>query len=438
MEIEESKSAGERQFKKLILPKPSKEAKKLIINGKEYSFKDFLSGKQSLSYRCINRNLCNACIHVPLTNYDQYLKLINPSQVNSITFLKEHSRECDLLSQNQKNIANASFEVELFERNINVLQKYVRDHPLEEPKQVRAEMIKLKQNFSRDQIVRVIQDVRNELFPRDKEKVFTPTYCAALDSKEQCYNMFKAYVRVPYFQTRGQCLASMQEFVILVNNPMLKNLSNCNQWFIDATFKVAPKGFKQILNILVFIPQLQIFYPSCFILMTHKSQNLYQFVFENLKVISESLKFKLDPKFIMVDFEDALRNALKISFPNIQLGGCYFHFVKALYNRISKLGLKRKQYKAKAKTLLSYFQILIHCSKENREEFFKEIKELFFNEDDKFTKFIAYFEKRWLKNPFLDNLFESLQKPDDIEFIRSNNPCEVFHNFLGKFRIFIN
>jgi len=329
-------------------------------------------------------------------------------------------------------------EVELFESDVSVLKEYVRDHPLEEPKQIRAEMAKLRQNFTRNQIVNVIQDIRKELFPRDKEKVFTPTYCAAIDSKEQCFNLFKGYTRLPYLSFRGEGANSLQEFVILANNPMLQNLSKCSQWFVDATFKIAPKGFKQILNIIVYIPQLKIFYPSCFVFMTHKSQALYHSVFENLKVIAESLKFKLSPNFIMSDFEDALRNAAKMSFPNVQLGGCYFHFVKALYDRISKLGLKNRAFKKKAQLLISYLQILIHCSKENRKDLFQEISNVYENEDEKFKKFLKYFEKNWLQNPFLDNLFDSLKKDEDTEFIRSNNPCEVFHNFMGKYSNLVN
>jgi len=77
MEIEESKTIEERQIKRLIFPKPSKESKKLIINRFEYSFKDYLSKKHALSYRCINRNVCTAYIHVPLSNYDKYLKFLN-------------------------------------------------------------------------------------------------------------------------------------------------------------------------------------------------------------------------------------------------------------------------------------------------------------------------------------------------------------------------
>ena len=55
---------------------------------------------------------------------------------------------CSESYQNQIEIVNALTEVELFESDVSVLKEYVRDHPLEEPKQIRVEMVKLRQNFT--------------------------------------------------------------------------------------------------------------------------------------------------------------------------------------------------------------------------------------------------------------------------------------------------
>ena len=59
--------------------------------------------------------------------------------------------------------------------------------------------------------------------------------------------------------------------------------------------------------------------------MTHKTEESYLEVFFNLKIISEALKFPLNPTVVMCDFENALKNAIKKSFPEIYLSGCYFH-----------------------------------------------------------------------------------------------------------------
>jgi len=93
---------------------------------------------------------------------------------------------------------------------------------------------------------------------------------------------------------------------------MLKQLSSCLQWFLDATFKVAPQGYKQIFNIIVYTPSLKMFYPACHVIMSHKTEELYTMVLLSLKQIAKSArKFVLELKIIMLDFEAVMRNALK-------------------------------------------------------------------------------------------------------------------------------
>jgi len=98
------------------------------------------------------------------------------------------------------------------------------------------------------------------------------------------------------------------------------------------------------------------------------------------------------------------------------------------------LGLTSKLYKNKVKIFISYLQIISHCPKENRKNFFQKINTIF-KEHMKYAQFHNYFKKNWLLSDFMDILFEVIEKGDDLEFIRTNNPCEVFHNFWSKFII---
>ena len=45
----------------------------------------------------------------------------------------------------------------------------------------------------------------------------------------------------------------------------------------------------------------------------------------------------------MADFEDKLREAIKKNFPDSEILGCYFHFIKNLYNKLKLLGLTTKK-----------------------------------------------------------------------------------------------
>ena len=50
---------------------------------------------------------------------------------------------------------------------------------------------------------------------------------------------------------------------------MLAQLRETSQWFVDGTFSVAPTGFQQMLIIVVLIIKYNMFYPSCYILLTN-------------------------------------------------------------------------------------------------------------------------------------------------------------------------
>lgn len=50
---------------------------------------------------------------------------------------------------------------------------------------------------------------------------------------------------------------------------------------------------------------------------------------------------------------------------------------------------------------------------------------------DKYDKFLKHFQKNWLHNSFLDGLFDAYRSNSDVNFIRTNNPCELFNHYLG-------
>ena len=284
-------------------------------------------------------------------------------------------------------------------------------------------------------MIKKIQDVRNELFPKEPFITFTPQYCAALDTNSPEYNLYKLYLDTTYIPTKINNHNNQfptQEIVILANNTMLKQLSASSQWFVDGTFKIAPKSFYQILNIIVYISHLKIFYPACHIFMTHKTEELYSIAFSNLKIISETLKFPLHPTVIMCDFENGLRNSLKQCFPEANLSGCYFHYTKCLFEKLKKLGLRKSPFKKQSYALVCYLQILIHSPVEKRNLLFDKLDAQFKNIDDKFDSFQKYYKNNWLKHSFLDELFKALKENEDSEFIRTNNPCKTFHLFLSR------
>ena len=64
----------------------------------------------------------------------------------------------------------------------------------------------------------------------------------------------------------------------------------------------------------------------------------------------------------MIDFEVALQNALKNNFDKILINGCYFHYVKLLWEKCKRLGLCCKD-KIKHTKILIFILKIIHFLK---------------------------------------------------------------------------
>src|SRR6218665_2925770 len=64
------------------------------------------------------------------------------------------------------------------------------------------------------------------------------------------------------------------------------------------------------------------------------------------------MEIELRPKFIMVDFELAIINALQVKFPTVTMCGCLFHLGQNIYRHIQKNGLD-DAYRTNDETFLS-------------------------------------------------------------------------------------
>ena len=59
----------------------------------------------------------------------------------------------------------------------------------------------------------------------------------------------------------------------------------------------------------------------------------------------------------MTDYEKGLRCAVKKSFPDSPILGCFYHYIKAIFNKCKKLGLVTKKYFLEAFKILIFFKI---------------------------------------------------------------------------------
>jgi len=82
-------------------------------------------------------------------------------------------------------------------------------------------------------------------------------------------------------------------------------------------------------------------FPIVYALMTSKKQGLYKQIIDHVNEVAEDIAGqKLNPSFVMSDFEMAILAVMSSSFPNARVRGCWFHFCQAIYKYAQKLGLK--------------------------------------------------------------------------------------------------
>lgn len=131
--------------------------------------------------------------------------------------------------------------------------------------------------------------------------------------------------------------------------------------------------------------------------MTHKSQALYK---ATLNYIEDNI-FQLNPTSFTTDYERAMRNSLKLIYPEANFGNCWFHFTQSVRRYASKLenffamlskneNLKQAYHMIlavpllRARDILGVFEMIqlkIQCDEQK----------------DVFDKFLTYFKSQWFK-----------------------------------------
>lgn len=126
-------------------------------------------------------------------------------------------------------------------------------------------------------------------------------------------------------------------FVSVANRTLLEDVMLDNNGtgiqqcvlFVDGTFGVSPRG-TQTTNVLIWSAKLQTTVPLAFFVSPGKSTADYCVLFHSLKNLG------ICPTLVMFDFEESLRKAARIVWPDAMIRGCYFHLVQAIWRRLNE------------------------------------------------------------------------------------------------------
>ena len=143
----------------------------------------------------------------------------------------------------------------------------------------------------------------------------------------------------------------------------------------------------------------------CCVLLANKRQATYESILRIVKVkVRDATAEEFNPQRIIVDFEVALIQALRIELPASRIEGCFFHFCKSLWRHIQELGLSRPYLEnPNVKQLLRYvmalgflpvnFVRICYRNIRDAEETDQVIQQL-----PNLAHFFAYFEETWMNN----------------------------------------
>ncbi|RWS18939.1 uncharacterized protein B4U80_06707, partial [Leptotrombidium deliense] len=107
--------------------------------------------------------------------------------------------------------------------------------------------------------------------------------------------------------------------------------------FSDGTFKSVPKLFMQLYTFHAKYDKQMI--PLAYCLLPNKSATTYKRLLNLLRDWILTLGFTLNPKEMMVDYEQAMIAAIKEVFPSTRIRGCLFHYTQCIYRNVQSYGL---------------------------------------------------------------------------------------------------
>ena len=214
--------------------------------------------------------------------------------------------------------------------------------------------------------------------------------------------------------------------LVFASAKQLQVLQGASDVYFDATFKVVPSVFNQLLT--VFVPYADSAFPVFFALMSRKTAALYAKVFEKMK----GLVPLFDPSSAMADFEEAPVSAFRQVFGDVNVSGCWFHYAQAIIKRLHKVGLKDEYLsEADVKDTVRCLLGLPLLPAGEIHEAFDDIKQAV-NDDSRFASklhdLLRYAGRQWIQKRSIG--------PDRLcvreNRNRTNNILESFHAALRR------
>ena len=109
---------------------------------------------------------------------------------------------------------------------------------------------------------------------------------------------------------------------------------------------------------------------------TSKSGYIYDKIFKDIKeiLIDNKISLKKIPNNIMLDFEKPLIKSLISKFGNTTINGCYYLFIKLLWNKAKSFNLCKKEKFKNTKIRIFILKILPFLKIDDRDTLFGKLE----------------------------------------------------------------
>lgn len=127
--------------------------------------------------------------------------------------------------------------------------------------------------------------------------------------------------------------------IVFTTDENIRHLASSRTWLMDGTFKTVSRLFEQLYTVHGYV-QGSLF-PLVFCLMSRRTQLAYQQLLREVTDIAAEQQILLCPTTVLVDFEVAAINAVRVELPDASIHGCFFHLCQILWRRVQNLGLTK-------------------------------------------------------------------------------------------------
>lgn len=221
-----------------------------------------------------------------------------------------------------------------------------------------------------------------------------------------------------------------ENLVVLSCSTNLKFLCSLEKLYMDGTFEYCTRYFCQMFSIHGM--ENGHYIPLAFCLLRDKRKTTYVNCLRSIVGECAKLQLNLVPKFVVIDFEEAIHSAVSEVWENAQIQGCRFHLTQAWWRKIQNIGLS-SEYRSGNSEIGKWLTHVFGLPFLNPEEVGDCFAFDLANEqpaDNRITEFADYIIENYISE---DSRFPPHLWAEASETLqRTTNACEAFHSQFNK------